>query len=71
MSAKGTRDDAFEPNTTPIPLNETWVISWSLAGWLIHGYAYSCSGLPRWFFRAEDGCREFSLLDLMALSSSH
>ncbi len=41
----------------------------SLAGWPF-GYS-SCLSLPLWFFRAEDGCREFSLSDLIAQSSSH
>jgi len=31
MSAKGTGNDAFEPNTAPIPLDETWVM-WKVSG---------------------------------------
>ena len=26
LSAEGTGDDAFEPNTAPAPLDETWVM---------------------------------------------
>ena len=33
MSAKGSEDDASDSFITPIPLDETWVMSWSLAGW--------------------------------------